>query len=295
MLLSRHVHPAEERSFTDVSPPVAKLHEPSMHILWRHLAAVRFIGRHVGNNNLAQFFLSNSTLQATPAEPVSTWLGNAVNLDPWKYKAPLAAHSLHTSPRHGNVQSRYACWDTSQVVNGWRWAPGSQTLSPQLQTIRLHEGITSLQQAVIFRERDLLPEEQQVLHMARAVHVASGRNGLLPVELHAAMAGWSDIPVVHVLKNAHPCCEFLHPATGMAMQAGAAIAEMCGQSRWCGPCERVHDALFSLPHASQLSDHVTAWLGLCLQAWSDQASAHFVDASSCPEHQCTTSCSIAGI
>jgi hypothetical protein len=56
------------------------------------------------------------------------------------------------------------------------------------------KGLHALQQAVIFRERDLLPEEQQVLHMAHAVHVASGRNGLLPVELHAAMAGWSDIP-----------------------------------------------------------------------------------------------------
>ena len=292
LLLSRHVHPSEGRSFTDASPPAVPLHGPNMHILWRHLAAVRFIARHVGNGNVGQFFLSNSTLQGSPTEPVSSWLGHSGCLDPAAYKVPLATHSLHASPVCQNVQSRCAPWDAAREVNGWRWAPGTDALASDLQGIRLHDGIMSLQQVVIFRERDLLPEEHKALQMGRAVHSASGRTGLLPVELHAAMAGCSDLPVVQTMKNMHPCCEMLHPATGMAMQAGAANAEMCGQSRWCTACERVHEVLFGLPHASQLSDHVAAWLGLCLQAWADTTSAHFVDAASCPQHECTSSCSL---
>jgi hypothetical protein len=60
---------------------------------WRHSAAVKFIGCHVGNNNFAQFLLSELNLaRQTQAESVSTWLGNAVTLDPWNTRLLLASH-----------------------------------------------------------------------------------------------------------------------------------------------------------------------------------------------------------
>ena len=222
-----------------------------MHIMWRHLAAVNFIARHVGNGNVAQFFLSHATLQDSLSEAVSSWLGISGCLDPAAYKALLATHSLHMSLACQNVPSRCACRDTAREVNGWQWAPGTDAQALDLQGVRLHDGFMSLQQVVIFREREPLPEEHKALQMARAVHSASGRTGLLPVELDASLAGCSDLPVVQTMTNMHPGCESIHAATGMAMQAGAAIAEICGQSRWCSACELVHEELFGLPLAGK--------------------------------------------
>ena len=294
LLLARQDRPSDQRSFQELEPGPAPLHGRSMHLLWRHLAAARCLASHLGNDSIAQFFLSSSTLQQSSSEPVTNWVGTARCLDPLKYKAPLAMHMLYSSPTYPEPMCRCAAWDSSQEVNGWRWAPGSQDLATVLQGYRIHSRIHSLQQVVIFRERDLLPDEVKALQMARAVHSSSGNNGFLPVGLHAAMLGCKDLPVAEAMNQVSPCNEYLHPATGMAMAANESNAEVCGKSRWCSSCEEVHEALFELPHLSQLSDHVAAWLGVCLQVWAGKATGTFAQADSCPEHECNDACSEAG-
>ena len=162
------------------------------------------------------------------------------------------------------------------------------------QEYRMHNRILAVQQIVVFRERELLVEEVTALQYARAVHSSSGQNGFIPVELHAAMTGCRDLPVAEALRRVSACSEHVHPATGMAVDANDTNEEICGRSRWCSSCEEVHEALFALPNVSQLSDHMTAWLSLCLQAWTGKTECTFAAADMCPEHECSDACSLAG-
>ena len=293
LVLTHQDMPADQRSFTDLTPPPATLHGPSMHVFWRHLAVVKCLAKHLGNANIGQFFLSNSALQESEKEPVSQWLGRSMCLDPLKYKAPLAAHQLYISPEYPEPSCRCASWDPSQEVNGWRWAAGSQESPMDLKGYRMHSRILSLQQMVVFRDREPSAEEMAALQMARAVHSSSGHNGFLPVELHASMTGCLGLPVAEVMRQVSPCDQHLHPATGLPVACDDPNGEVCGKSRWCAACEQVHEALFALPHVGQLSDHVTAWLGLCLQVWAGKNTGTFVAADSCPEHECTEACVVA--
>ena len=293
LFLTRQDMPSDQRSFTDLMPPPTVLHGDAMHVFWRHLAAVRCIAKHTGNSNIAQFFLTSSTLQESTEEPVRQWLGQTKCLDPLKYKAPLAAHKLYMSPDYPDPSCRCAAWDPTREVNGWRWAAGSQQPAADLPSYRMHGRILSLQRVVVFRERELLAEEMAALQMARAVHSSSGHNGYLPVELHASMTGCQDLPVAELMRQVSPCWGYVHPATGMAVSSDDSHGEVCGQFRWCAACEEIHEALFALPHLRQLSDNVAAWLGVCLQVWAGKETRTFAEADSCPEHECTDACLLA--
>ena len=152
--------------------------------------------------------------------------------------------------------------------------------------------IQLLQQLVILQDGEIEPEDQRALQMVWAVHRASGRTKLLTVDAHAAIDGCSGPAVYEVMNKANQCSEFLHPASVMTMQAGASNAEPCAKSRWRAPGERLHDVLFGLPHAIELNDQVTAWVSVCLQVWLNKASAQFADVASCPEDECSTSCTL---
>ena len=160
------------------------------------------------------------------------------------------------------------------------------------QAYRLHSGILSVQQAVCFSERNLTQEEECTLRLLQATHRTGGETALINVDMHASMLGGGDVSVAVAMKKVHPCDGFLHSQSGIRISREAEGAEACGKSRWCLNCRSVHAALLDLPHLSQLSDQVTAWLCVCLQAWANKASAQFVDAKICPEHQCDLRCSM---
>ena len=263
-----------------------------MQILWRHMTAVRFIASHLGNQNIAQFFLSNTTLNESDQEPVKHWLGDVRTLDPAVYRSPLSTDSLYASPSFEEPKRRWEPWNSAHPVDGWRWGPGSDELPPELHGLRLHGGLMNLQENVLFQSRELSADERGVMQLARCVHTTTGRTGFFTVKMHAAIAGCGDTDVLKALRKHRPCCQYIHPALGAAMEEGQPNAEPCGKSRWCPSCESAHEALFHLPHAHDFIDHVTAWLSVCVQSWTGKGSPTFVDGASCPEHECSASCSV---
>ena len=291
MLLSRHVMSWPDRSYIKSAPPDVNLHGEAMHLLWRHIATAGFVARHLGHDQIAQFFLTNSILKDAPKEPITAWLGNHRTLDPMLYKAPFATDSLYASPSFHGVDITSAAWDATQPEKGWRWASAYQPLSPDAQRVRLHAGIVSLHAVHADKQRELSLDEKNALQLACAVNTRDERTALFSVDLHVAMSGCRDLPVGKALRKFSPCCAPLRQATAERPdEAIEANAESCTTFRWCAACENVHAALFKLPHASDLCDHVAPWVATSVQAWSRKGTATFVNAAVCPQHVCIGSC-----
>ena len=238
--------------------------------LWLHLRAMKMLATEFDSGLIAQCIWTDRVLIANGQLDPEAWFGHRCHLDAANYKPVEALGCLYMAPKPvGPITGRCRQWKPADALNGMVWGPARDpNAASERQPLVLSKRIMDVPEKKLFDEADMSATDKHLLCLAQCVEVSTGKIRLMKPELIMALLGMHDTPLPAALLSAFPCYEYILAASGNRIDKCELQGEPCGFSRWCASCEECLRQAFRAPHPGMLTDHVSAWVGRTLRAWT---------------------------
>ena len=276
------------------------LHSASNRWLWGMVSASQALRSKVGDTNVADVLICPARHSDDFAQEArSLWGPSATGMERLDDEAMAGSPKPAFFCTPGGLSIVPVCENDARsvlAIDNWTGPP-----LPVLQQVQaslpgfLPAHLATLATTVLFRERELTPQQTAAFKSLRMRH-SSGGERLCSRQFWCRWYGYNHTPVQKVLLDHEACVGMVIPTTGTAAPPGLppSATSPCGQDRFCLGCEK-HLAVLSKGFQTYtVTDLLLSLLTKASRTWTGQEAGNgegWSRSSACSrEHMCGDDC-----